>query len=133
MTHPALPLQAAMFTALSNDAALQAIAGGVLVFDSTRSSDFPRLQIGDDDVTLQRLDCGDAYLIDSRVRAFSRAVGKIEAKQIAARVRFVLSAVRGFTVPGFKMSAGYCESYRLFEDADGLTTAVEINLRYRLT
>jgi hypothetical protein len=132
MTHPALPLQAAMFSALENDAALQAIAGGVLVFDSTRSGDFPRLQIGDDDVTLQRMDCGDAYLIDSRVRAFSRAFGKIEAKQIAARVRFVLSAVGGFTVPGFNMTAGYCESYRFFEDADGLTTAVEINLRYRL-
>jgi hypothetical protein len=132
MTHPALPLQAAMFTALSNDAVLQAIGGGVLVFDSTLSNDFPRIQIGDDDVTLRRMHCGDAYLIDSRVRAFSRAAGKIEAKQIAGRVRFILSAVGGFAVPGFAISAGYCDSYRLFEDADGLTTTAEINLKYRL-
>lgn len=132
-TDPSLALQKAQLDALAADSDLAALSLGARIFDRVPDgSAFPYVTIGDDLVSPLDTVCGSSTEILSTVRAYSRAVGKVEAKRLAARIRFILTKEAGLAVPGFRMLAGYCEGYRINQHTDGLTHHAEINFRYRL-
>lgn len=131
LTDPLEALQRAMFATLSGDATLQAlVSGGVKVFDRVSDNSFPYIVIGEDRSTPDDMECETWTEIFSTVRVYSRAVGKIEAKRIAGRVRYLLDASNGFTLTGFTLKAGHCTSINIHTHEDGLTNQAELNFRY---
>lgn len=131
LTDPLEALQRAMYATLSGDAALQALAtGGVKVFDRVSDDSFPYIVIGEDVSSPDDMDCETWSEIFSTVRVYSRAVGKIEAKQIAGRVRYLLDASNGFTVTGFNLRAGHCTDIKIHSHIDEQTTQAELAFRY---
>ena len=135
-TDPCHALQSAMYATLTADAGLQAIpaSGVVKIFDRVSSEIFPFIRIGEDRAVPNDSECGSSTDVYSTVRVYSRAIGKIEAKKIAARVRFLLTkeSTSGFAVTGYRMPIGFCEGYSLEEHEDGLTTQAIIEFRYKL-
>lgn len=134
-TDPSLPLQAAHVAALESDTGLQALfpGGSVTVFDRVSENTFPFIRVGEDKVIPLDGECGSDSEVFSTVRIYSRGVGKVEAKQLAARVRFLLTKNNpAFSVSGFKIVIGYCTSIESIEHEDGLTTQMAIDFKYRL-
>lgn len=134
LNDPLVALQKSMFSALSGDVTLQALAhnaAGVEVFDRVSNANFPYIVIGEDNELPDDLDCGTLSEIDATVRVYSREVGKLEAKAIAGRVRWLLDRAHGFSVPGFDLVTGVCERINIHTHTDGLTTQAELNFTYR--
>ncbi len=130
---PALPLQKAMYDALSTDPDLVGfLSGPVEIFDRVKDDVFPFIRIGEDREAPSDSECGSFTEIFSTVRIYSRAVGKVQAKRLAQRVRFILVKENDFSVDGFKVLNGYCESVSYEEHADGLTTQAILNFRYQI-
>jgi hypothetical protein len=131
---PAVALQAAMFTACSGSAALQAVAaGGVRIFDRVSASVFPFVRIGEDMVDADDSACGSVSEVFSTVRAYSRRPGLVEVKRLAAVLQDLLDMRTGsLDVDGFRVVVGYCDGISFERHADGLTTQAVVNFRYRL-
>ena len=131
LADPLEALQRAQYSALTTDAALQALAeGGVAILDHVNSPVFPRVVIGEDRQTPDDSEYHTGSEIYSTVRVYSQATGKIEAKRIAGRTRFVLEKINGFTIEGFRVLAGHCVSSELHPHQDGATTQIELVFRY---
>ena len=94
MKDPSLPVQAAVYAALTGSAAMAAAFGGApRVFDRVPQDEtgritaaFPYVAIGEDQVTSEADACHDASSIFVTVHVWSREVGKVEAKTIMAAV-----------------------------------------------
>lgn len=130
---PSLALQGAMYSALTADAALSALGLGGRVYDNVPATAvFPFVKIGEDVVNVFDDVCGSDTEILSTVRVFSRAVGRIEAKRFAERIRFLLTEQAGFSVAGFRVVIGYCDGYQIEAHTDGRTHQAIIEFRYRL-
>ncbi len=131
LSDPLEALQRAHYATLTGDATLQGlVSGGVKVFDHVDDDYFPRIVVGEDRTSPDDLPCETWTEIFSTVRVYSRAVGKLEAKQIAARARFLLDHRYGFTIDGFTLKAGHCEDVKIHTHEDGLTTQAELTFRY---
>lgn len=134
LTDPLAALQKAMFGALTDSNAVQSAGGGtVQVFDRVSNETFPYIVIGEDNQSPDDTECGTVSEVYSTVRVYSRAVGKVQAKQIAGAVRWALDKDVGFTVDGFGLLVGVCTNIEIHTHDDGLTTQAEINFSYRLT
>ena len=134
---PSEPLQRAMYQALGADADLVAIIGGAdQIFDSVSDSAvFPYVTIGDDRINGLDTACGSDSEVYSTIRCYSRAVGRLQAKAMANRVRFVLQDKSAFTVSGFRLSVIEYLSTNIIThpvDDDGRTTHAEVNFRFRI-
>tara|TARA_B100000678_G_scaffold13657_1_gene10737 strand:+ start:12574 stop:12993 length:420 start_codon:yes stop_codon:yes gene_type:complete len=130
LTDPLEALQRAQYATLSGDAALQAISSnGVKVFDRVSEDSFPFCVIGEDREEPDD-NCETWTEIFSTVRVYSRVVGKLEAKRIAGRTRYLLDVSNGFTLTGFKLRAGHCTGIKIHNHEDKLTTQAELNFRY---
>jgi len=139
MIDPSLPVQEAVFDALTGSTALAAAFGGPpRVFDRVPvdaagrvTARFPYVAIGEDQVTSEADACHDASSIFVTVHVWSRAVGKVEAKAIMAAVCLALDVkltVSGFGVIGHDVETGP----QHLTDADGLTSHSVVTFRYRL-
>ena len=133
---PLYPLQRAMYATLTADAVLPTLSesGSVDVFDRVSDGVFPYITIGEDRQVPDDLgDCGTMSEVFSTVRVYSRGQGRKEAKRIAGRVRWLLDKDRGFSVDGFLMPVGVCESMDPRTHQDGVTVHYELNFRYMLS
>jgi hypothetical protein len=139
MKDPSLPVQAAVYAALTGSAALTAAFGDApRVYDRVPQDEtgrvtaaFPYVAIGEDQVTSEADACHDASSIFVTVHVWSRKVGKVEAKTIMAAVCEALDvklAVAGFGVIGHEVETGP----QHLTDADGLTSHSVVTFRYRL-
>lgn len=131
---PLVELQKAMLSTLAGDSTLQAMAfaaSKVQVFDRVSDAVFPYIVIGEDREAPDDITCASITDIDATVRIYSREVGKLEAKTIAGRVRWLLDRGQGFAIPGFELIAGFCEGINVHSHQDGLTTQAELNFTYR--
>lgn len=132
-TDPSLELQKAMVAALKADSALDALGLGDRVYDAVPSpATFPFVKVGEDRVNALDTSCGSDSEILSTVRVFSRAVGRVEAKRFAERIRFLLTDEAGFAVTGYRVVVGYCEGYTIEEHTDGRTHQAILEFRFRL-
>lgn len=130
---PSLALQKAMVARLKADTKLAALGIDGRVYDAVPPKvAFPYIQVGEDLVNTFDGDCTSDTEILSTVRVFSRKLGRVEAKQIAERIRFILTWDSGFEVDDFLMVLGHCEGYQIERHADGLTHQAIIEFRYRL-
>lgn len=139
MKDPSLPVQAAVYAALTGSAALATAFGDApRVYDRVPQDDtgritaaFPYVAIGEDQVTSEADACHDASSIFVTVHVWSRAVGKVEAKTIMAAVCQALDVkltVAGFGVIGHAVETGP----QHLTDVDGLTSHSVVTFRYRL-
>lgn len=128
---PLVALQRAMYTRLSADTILSAL--GVKIFDRVSQAHYPRIVIGEDRESPNDTECQSVADVYSTVRVYSDAVGKIEAKNVSARVRFLLTRASGFTVEGFQLSVGHCTNLDIEPHEDELITQAIIDFKYRLS
>jgi hypothetical protein len=92
---------------------------------------FPYVHIGEDQVVSDADQCHDAATVFATAHVWSRAVGKVEAKTIMARVCLALDANLG--VDGFEIIAhGVDDGPRHMDGGDGLTSHSVATFRYRL-
>lgn len=140
MKDPSVPVQAAVYAALTTSPALIAIFGGTpRVFDrvpldvagKVDKAAFPYVALGEDQVTSEADACHDASSIFVTLHVWSRAVGKVEAKTIMAAVCEAMDVklpVAGFGVIGHAVETGP----QHLTDVDGLTSHSVVTFRYRL-
>lgn len=134
MIDPSLPLQKAIVEALSAEA-----AGDFGVYDQVPTdaagralkAAFPYAHIGEDHILSDADQCHDACSAFATVHVWSRTVGKVEAKQVMARVCRALDvklAVEGFGVVTHQVAQGP----QHLTDLDGLTSHSVVTFRYRM-
>ena len=139
MKDPSLPVQAAVFAALTGSAALATAFGAEpRIYDRVPvdaagrvTAACPYVAIGEDQVTSEADACHDASSIFVTVHVWSRKVGKVEAKTIMAAVCLALDVkltVAGFGVIGHEVETGP----QHLTDPDGLTSHSVVTFRYRL-
>lgn len=99
------------------------------VFDRVPESDpYPRITVGDEQTADNGNACGDGWEVYADVHVWSRAVGKVEAKQIMAQAVPRLLGISSLT--GFTIIAAELDAHRIFTEPDGLTTHGVITIRY---
>jgi len=139
MKDPSLPVQAAVFAALTASAPLATAFGAEpRIYDRVPvdaagrvTAAFPYLAIGEDQVTSEADACHDAASIFVTVHVWSRKPGKVEAKTLMAAVCLALDVkltVAGFGVIGHDVETGP----QHLTDVDGLTSHSVVTFRYRL-
>jgi Protein of unknown function (DUF3168) len=131
MTYPAEALQRAMFEKITNDTGLKSVMGGTArAFDRVPVSPaFPYITIPAGQFT----DDGDTcetnrYEAFVDLQVWSRAVGNVEAKQIAGALRAAI--LSGLAVTGWIVTATQCTSIDHFNDPDGLTARARVTFRF---
>lgn len=133
MNDPSLPLQAAVYAALVAELGSAAGVHDRVPLDQAGkvTADFPYVHIGEDQVVSDADQCHDASTAYATVHVWSRAVGKVEAKTIMARVCSALDT--RLTLTGFEIVAhGVDDGPRHLTDADGVTSHSIATFYYRL-
>lgn len=146
MTDPSAALQKAVFAALRGDDRLKAWfaaparkdpATEVRVFDRVPAdpqrragAPFPYLHIGagDDLVQDDSDDCHDSAETTLNVHVWSRALGEIEAKELAAHVARILDAE--LELDGHQVISHRLIAVRGVSNPDGLTTHRVVSVAY---
>lgn len=122
---PAVPLQKAIYAALTAPGALPVIgAAQVAVYDRVPDAATPPyVVIGDDDV----MEAGVGEYVAVNIHVWSRQVGRVEAKTIAAAVRLALSPSddgdTGLDASawGVRVVSCFWQRTRLLDDPDGVS------------
>lgn len=122
MSEPSLALQGAIFSALKNSAAVTALIAG-RVYDSVPASPvFPYVTLGNDTTQADHAECLDGSVETTvTIDVWSRAVGKVEAKQIAGAIVTLLNHAP-LTLSGYRLVLIEHEASRHLDDPDGLTS-----------
>lgn len=116
MSDPSDALQAALVTALK---AAQIAAGRI--YDTVPTNPvFPYVQIGDDQVIGDDVECAEISAITTRIHVWSRAIGFPECKEICGAVRSALRATP-LVLAGFTVAETRFEQTQYLRDPDGLT------------
>lgn len=131
MTDPASSLQKGIHDAIKDSPALASAMGGTArAFDRVpQDAGFPYITISDG----QFLDDGDTCE-ENRLEVFvdlsvwSRAVGAVEAKQIANQLRKVING--GLTVAGWNVPVIHHRQTTFTFDGDPLTTRARLSYRF---
>lgn len=128
MSMTALPLQGAIRSALAGDSALAALIED-RVFDKVPvdtagkiTARFPYITIFDMQVLDDGADCIDGEEVFIDIHVWSRGVGTVEAKQIAAAVKRVLDGADLDLGNGAALVDIRFQDARFLRDPDGLTT-----------
>lgn len=118
MSDPALPLQAAYVARLR--AQVAAVSGRV--YDrAPQPTTFPYLQIGDIQTISDGADCLDSTEIFVTLHVWSRGIGQVECRQIAAACRSALHEWLPALV-GFRCVEHTHQDTRTLDDPDGITS-----------
>jgi hypothetical protein len=127
---PSLPLQTAIFAALSAPGVLPAVVGGRLYDEPPQNAQTPYLSLGDCQVLPDKAGCIDGSECYPIIDVWSTYKGYAEAKTIAAAILAKLDdqpenlSVAGFSVVIFEIS-----DYRPMRDSDGITRRVNLTFR----
>ena len=134
MIDPSLPLQAALVAAIK-------AAGSVVgqkVYDKVPTTNgivpeslYPFVSLGPMSALDQSDTCHSVAEVSAQIDVWSRAVGGVQAKEIAALVLVALDAP--LTVTGFAVVVHEVEIVRYGREPDGLTSRAIISMRYELT
>jgi hypothetical protein len=120
MSDPALAIQKTYVARLK--AAVPAVAGRVHD-EAPQTVAFPYLQVGDIQTLEDGADCLDAVECFVTLHVWSRAVGSVEARQIAGHVRAALHEwLPALDADGFRCVEAMHRDTRVMRDPDGKTT-----------
>lgn len=133
MNDPSLELQAAVYAALSAALGTDAAVYDRIPADTSGKiiAKFPYVHIGEDHIVSDADQCFDASEAYATVHVWSRAVGKVEAKELMARVCLALDVL--LVLPGFDVvTRTVSDGPRHLTDPDGLTSHSVVTFCYRL-
>lgn len=121
MSMTVLPLQAAVFTALRADSGLDGLIDGRVYDRPPTGPTFPYITISNSVVNDDGAACiaGEEIFLDLHI--WSRSVGSIEAKQIAAAVKSILDEADLTLDSSAALVSLHFQSARFLDDPDGLT------------
>jgi hypothetical protein len=127
MNDPALAVQGAYVARLKS----QITAVASRVYDrAPQNVVFPFIQIGDIQTVEDGADCIDGTEVFVTLHVWSRAVGRVEARQVAASCRLALHEwLPDLTANGFRCVEHMHRDTRVMEDPDGLTSHGILNFR----
>lgn len=144
MIDPTPYVQPALFTTLTQDAGLIALFAGLTagtadvprVFDripadsATKkiSAVFPYVELGEILALPDEDQCHDGATVLCSLHVWSRAVGKVEARQLAAAVALAVDSP--ITIAGHQVVTHEIEAIRDGAGGDGLTTHRIVEVRY---
>jgi hypothetical protein len=127
MNDPSLPLQAAMYSALAGSTVVMALATDV--YDRVPpDAAFPYVSFGPVQVLQDFDQCHDGAEVYAQVDCWSRGVGMVEVKRLAAAVATALDAA--LTVTGHEIEIHEVQTIRYFSDPDGLTSHAVVEMHY---
>lgn len=127
MSDPGLALQGALVTALK---ATGGVGTGARVYDDVPASPtFPYVQIGDDQVLGDDVECAELSEVFTRIHVWSRAVGFVETKTIAGAVRARIRATN-FSLSGFTVKEVEFVQIQYLRDPDGQTRHAVIEIHF---
>lgn len=129
MIDPSLPVQKAIVGVLRGDSTLEGLLGGKRVFDRVPPNQpFPYVRVGDS----QTIDDGPEDLAAAEsfenVHVWSGEPGKVQAKQIAARIAVLLDDE--LTIEGHHLIVWEIEDVRHLDGGDGLTSHSVVTVRF---
>jgi hypothetical protein len=121
VTSPSLELQGAIVSRLGADVAVTNLVGSRIYDAVPDNAAFPYISMGPSDELSDDADCIEGYDITIQIDVWSRGVGSVEAKRIAAAVREVL---HDYDMPIVDNALVYFRhrTTRIFRDPDGLTS-----------
>ncbi len=134
-----LALQGGIVTAVKASTAMRALIGNpTRIYDRVPTNGdgqvvapFPYVSFGPMTTIGIGGDCDTGDEIDAQLDGWSRAVGSVEAKQVGAALRSLLSA--GFAVPGYRLVYARPLSLQAQGGLDGITTQTILKMRFSLT
>lgn len=123
MSEPSLELQRVIIATLKADAAVNALIAG-RIYDRVPSPEtFPYVVIGDDQVSQAHAGCLEGSTeVFSSLHAWSRAVGKVEAKNIAGAVVTALNGAPLALSNGYRLVLIEHDNTQHLGDPDGITS-----------
>jgi Protein of unknown function (DUF3168) len=123
MGEPSLELQRVIVATLRADPAVNALIAG-RVYDRVPSPQtFPYVVVGDDQVSQAHAQCLEGSTeVFSSLHAWSREVGKVEAKQIAGAIVTALNGADLALANGYRLVLIEHDNTQHLGDPDGLTS-----------
>jgi hypothetical protein len=130
MLDPSLPLQTAIFAALSAPGVLPAVVGGRLYDEAPQNSATPYVSLGDCQVLPDKSGCIDGSECYPIIDVWSTYKGYAEAKTIAAAILAKLDdQPENLAVAGFSVTIFEIHNYMPLRDPDGITRRVSLTWR----
>lgn len=123
MSEPSLELQRVIVATLKADSAVNALIAG-RVYDRVPSPEtFPYLVVGEDQVSQAHAGCLEGSTeVFANLHAWSRAVGKVEAKNIAGAVVRALNGAALTLANGYRLVLIEHDNTQHLGDPDGITS-----------
>lgn len=130
MLDPSLPLQTAIFDAISAAGVLPDVVGGRVYDEAPQNAQTPYVSIGDCQVLPDKADCVDGSLCYPIIDVWSTNGGYAEAKTIAAAIMAKLDdQPENLSVNGFSVTIFQIHNYMPLRDPDGITRRVSLTWR----
>ena len=130
MLDPSLPLQAALFAALSADGVLPAVVGGRVYDAVPQNAQTPYVALGACQVLPDKSGCIDGSICYPIIDVWSTYQGFAEAKQIAAAILAKLDdQPENLSVTGFQVVVFEIENYQPLLDPDGISRRVSLTFK----
>lgn len=130
MSAPGKQVQGAIVAALRSSAAVATICGSRIFDRVPADPTFPYIAIGEEQLIDDGNSCFDAYEVFVTLQCWSRAVGKTQAKDLAATVIDALN--QPLAVTGFTCVEGHFRDASTLTERDGLTERTILTFRYLL-
>ena len=119
-------LQKAIVAALKR----ASIAGGRVYDSIPAGATFPYVEVAEEQTIDDGDQCADMFDVFTDIHVWSRAVGKVEAKQIGEAVRSAITAP--LTVEDYSVILHEFDNARIMTDPDGLTSHGILTFRFLL-
>lgn len=125
-----LALQGAINTALRGASAVTALVSTRIYDRVPQGVAFPFIQLGDGQELDDGFDCGESAVeVFLDVHVWSRAVGKVEAHQIASAIKATLHRTNPTLATGWRCVDLMVNDMRTMTEPDTLTTHIVVNCR----
>lgn len=130
MSEPSAALQKALYSVLTTNSAVNGLVGSRVFDRVTADATFPYIRIGLDQSVAEDQDCVEECVeVFSQIDVFSRAQGKIEAKNIAGAVVRALNASTVTITDSYELQDFRHVDTRFLDDPDGLSTHAVLSFR----
>lgn len=130
MSEPSAALQKAIYAALVGNSAITGLIGNRVYDRVTSDAAFPYVRIGVDQIVAEDQDCVEECVeVFTQIDVFSRAQGKIEAKNIAGAIVRALNAETVTIRDSYQLQDFRHNDTRVLDDPDGLSTHAVLSFR----
>jgi hypothetical protein len=130
VSEPSAALQRGIYSALTSNSAITGLIGQRVYDRVTADAAFPYVRIGLDQTVAEDQDCVEECVeVFAQVDVFSRAQGKVEAKNIAGAIVRALNANTLTITDSYELQDFRHIDTRFLDDQDGLSTHAVLSFR----